>query len=514
LIFLSFLVLGGIIHPSSALAIFLDDFLISSDLQKNSDDFPFVVVDGNGNFTVVWIKYCDDTPLVTPCNSVYMKRFDSNGNPVTSSIPLTPDSMIVLEPARIAMHPDGSFVLTWTRRVTLSPPYVPIQIFAQRFDSEANPIGGLIRVDENALDSIAFVWDIGMDSNKNFVIVCQEGLGNQVCARRFLSDGTPAGPPFSPRYCPNLDCSSSQFPYLDMQPDGRFIIIWYENVVELNGYVPMARLYDSTGQAIWSESRILTCDDSAYVPYCGGGRTRNCLIGNVSDAALNSSSDFIIFTGACDGEPLNNNVYGRLLDSSGQGLTHNFKVNTVNPKTYDLQPRAASDANGNFYAIWSDARYSYNEGPLDIFVQRYDSLASPIGSNWRVNNPKGSARFSWVASDMVIHNEKAFIVWKDFRDWLTYPNFGDSIRTNIYGQLVDVSEIGFYTAGDLNLDGQTNLSDLIWLVNYVFKGGPPPDPELWIGDVNADCKVNLADIIYYVNFVFKGGAQLKVGCAI
>lgn len=506
------LVLGGIVQPFSALAIFIDDFLVNSDLQKNSDDFPFVAVDGKGNFTVIWIKYCDDTPLVTPCNSVYMRRFDSNGNPLTSSIPLTPDSMIVLEPARIAMHPDGSFILTWTRRKIYQPPYVPIEIYAQQFDSTANRIGDLIRVDENAPDSQAFVWDIGIDSNKNFVILGDQGIGRETFARKFLSDGSPVGPPFSPRFCPTLDCTDSQFPYLDMLPDGRFLIIWYELVDEYNGDVPMGRFYDSSCQPVWSESRVLTCDDSVYIPHCGG-TTGNCLIGNVSDVSLNNSGNFMLFTGACDGQPLNNNVYGRLLDSSGQGLTHNFKVNTVNPKTYDLQPRASSDGNGNFFAIWSDARYSYNEGPLDIFVQRYDSLANPIGSNWRINNPKGSAIFSWVAFDMVTYDDKAFIVWKDYRDWKTYPDFSDSIRTNIYGQLVDISRIGFYIPGDLNLDGQTNLSDLIWLVNYVFKGGSPPDPELWIGDLNADCKVNLADIIYFVNYLFKTGPKPQQGCA-
>ncbi len=511
-LFVCLLVLIRLFYPFSVQAIFLDDFLINSDLQKNSDDFPFVAVDGKGNFTVIWIKYCDDTPLVTPCNTVYMRRFDSNGNPLTSSIPLTPDSMLVLNPARIALHPSGSFVLAWTDNTHwLDPPYGPIHIYAQRFDSTADPVGQLINVDYNPLDSKAYVWDIGIDANKNFVIVWDEGVGREIRARRFLSDGTPAVPPFSPEVCSTLTCTSPNFPYLDMLPDGRFMIIWYDNIVEYNGYVPMGRFYDSTGQPVWSEARVLTCDDSAYVPHCGG-TNGDCLMGNVSDVAFNSSGNSILFTGACDGEPLNNNVYGRLLDSSGQGLTHNFKVNTVNPKTYDLQPRAISDRDGNFFAIWSDARYSYNEGPLDIFVQRYDSLANPIGSNWRVNNPKGSARFSWVAFDMTSYNDKVFIVWKDFRDWQTYPDFSDSIRTNIYGQLVDVSEIGFYIAGDLNIDGQTNLSDLIWLVNYVFKGGPPPDPELWIGDVNADCKVNLADIIYYVNYIFKSGSQPKVGC--
>lgn len=58
--------------------------------------------------------------------------------------------------------------------------------------------------------------------------------------------------------------------------------------------------------------------------------------------------------------------------------------------------------------------------------------------------------------------------------------------------------------GDVNIDGSINLSDIIFLVNYVFKGGTAPDP-LSLGDVNGDTAVNLGDIIYLVNFIFKGG---------
>ncbi|EQB63840.1 MAG: hypothetical protein RBG1_1C00001G1419 [candidate division Zixibacteria bacterium RBG-1] len=59
-------------------------------------------------------------------------------------------------------------------------------------------------------------------------------------------------------------------------------------------------------------------------------------------------------------------------------------------------------------------------------------------------------------------------------------------------------------AGDANSDYKVNLSDIIFKVNYVFKGGARPDP-LCSGDDNADNEVNLPDIIYLVNFVFKGG---------
>ncbi len=67
--------------------------------------------------------------------------------------------------------------------------------------------------------------------------------------------------------------------------------------------------------------------------------------------------------------------------------------------------------------------------------------------------------------------------------------------------------------GDANTDGSTSISDVIFLINYLFKGGPPPVP-LSIGDANC-CKegdgsctvVNLSvsDVIYLINYLFKGG---------
>jgi len=58
--------------------------------------------------------------------------------------------------------------------------------------------------------------------------------------------------------------------------------------------------------------------------------------------------------------------------------------------------------------------------------------------------------------------------------------------------------------GDVNTDNNINLADIIFLVNYVFKGGLAPHP-LKVGDVNCDSSVVLPDIVYLVNYVFKGG---------
>jgi hypothetical protein len=58
--------------------------------------------------------------------------------------------------------------------------------------------------------------------------------------------------------------------------------------------------------------------------------------------------------------------------------------------------------------------------------------------------------------------------------------------------------------GDTNADGLTTSADIIFMVNYIFKGGAAPSVP-GHGDVNCDGLDTSADIIYLVNYVFKGG---------
>jgi hypothetical protein len=60
--------------------------------------------------------------------------------------------------------------------------------------------------------------------------------------------------------------------------------------------------------------------------------------------------------------------------------------------------------------------------------------------------------------------------------------------------------------GDANLSGLITASDIIYLVNYIFKSGPPPFPVAELSDVDCNGTLEAADIIALVNFVFKGGA--------
>jgi parallel beta-helix repeat protein len=60
------------------------------------------------------------------------------------------------------------------------------------------------------------------------------------------------------------------------------------------------------------------------------------------------------------------------------------------------------------------------------------------------------------------------------------------------------------STGDVYVDGKIDVSDVIFLINYLFKNGQAPDP-LEKGDVTADGVINVQDIIHLINYLFRNG---------
>ena len=56
-----------------------------------------------------------------------------------------------------------------------------------------------------------------------------------------------------------------------------------------------------------------------------------------------------------------------------------------------------------------------------------------------------------------------------------------------------------------------NVADAVFLISYVFKGGPAPVPKN-AGDANNDGWVNIGDAVYVINYVFHGGPPPVAGC--
>lgn len=62
------------------------------------------------------------------------------------------------------------------------------------------------------------------------------------------------------------------------------------------------------------------------------------------------------------------------------------------------------------------------------------------------------------------------------------------------------------TPGDANNDGGTNLLDILYLIDFKYKNGPPPLPyAICSGDIDCNCIINLLDIIQLIDYKYKDG---------
>lgn len=69
----------------------------------------------------------------------------------------------------------------------------------------------------------------------------------------------------------------------------------------------------------------------------------------------------------------------------------------------------------------------------------------------------------------------------------------------------------FGIAGDANNTADVDISDVVYLINYMFLHGAAP-VHLNSGDVNGDCKINISDVVQLVRYIFESDTQLELGC--
>jgi len=145
----------------------------------------------------------------------------------------------------------------------------------------------------------------------------------------------------------------------------------------------------------------------------------------------------------------------------------------------------------------------------------YDKASVSVsidGSNWTQvwENPATIADLDWNEMEYNISDIAAGQATVYLR-WTMGPTDG-GLRYN--GWNIDDVRVLSYVCesvayGDANADGDINVADAVFIVAYVFKGGPAPEPP-YGGDADCDGAVNVADAVYLINFVFKGG--LAPGC--
>lgn len=81
---------------------------------------------------------------------------------------------------------------------------------------------------------------------------------------------------------------------------------------------------------------------------------------------------------------------------------------------------------------------------------------------------------------------------------------------NLYGDPALVREgiAPIIFCGDINGDWKVEITDIVYLINYLFTSGEPPhcsDPYMLCADANGDSEVGLADVVYLINYLLLSG---------
>ncbi len=84
-------------------------------------------------------------------------------------------------------------------------------------------------------------------------------------------------------------------------------------------------------------------------------------------------------------------------------------------------------------------------------------------------------------------------------------------RSNVSHKTVTISDI---TIGDANRDGIINISDAVYIINFIFIPGSPTPVPLCRADTNGDGVINVSDAVMIINYVLiNGPPPINTACA-
>ncbi len=155
--------------------------------------------------------------------------------------------------------------------------------------------------------------------------------------------------------------------------------------------------------------------------------------------------------------------------------------------TGDKAQAIAVDDSGYIYVTGYSYGNATNETVYDFATIKYD----PNGGEVWIRRHDNPEFFDDEAHDIVVDDDGNVYV-------TGWSNVGNTEYVTIkytYSSTV---------CGDCNGDGNVSVSDVTYLINYLYKGGNPPTP-IWKADVNCDHSVDGGDVTYLINRLFKGG---------
>ncbi len=138
---------------------------------------------------------------------------------------------------------------------------------------------------------------------------------------------------------------------------------------------------------------------------------------------------------------------------------------------------------------------------LTYHIYRRD--ASSNGSFFRIDDPSGSLLNPGVTSGPFTDNT---VDGTSTYHYLIIAENGSGEKSPHSDILIQTSVT--FMCGDVDNSGSLNILDIVYFINFKYKGGPRP-VYIASAEVNGDGGLNILDVVYFINFKYKGGPDLK-----
>ena len=286
----------------------------------------------------------------------------------------------------VAIDNRGCFIIVWE---DYRHGYSDVDIYAQRFEANGEPIGPNFKVNDDEVDTEQRFPAIAMAGNGNFVVCWKDGrYPHGIYYQRFDYSGTPL---HENDLIVNDVVISCHNPAIDMNESGTFVICWRD---ERNSPDEIyAQRFDSTGSPLGSNFEVSDIPD----------QSRNVYRPTV---AVHENGDFMI----CWHYIWDLGIHANLYDADGIQIRDIFQVNAIGFSDNNDYPAVTANPNNGYSVVWQTTR----EIDWDIYRQNFDEAGNAIGGNFRVNDPSRIQKKPCIASDT---RGISIIAWEDDREF-------------------------------------------------------------------------------------------------
>jgi hypothetical protein len=175
-------------------------------------------------------------------------------------------------------------------------------------------------------------------------------------------------------------------------------------------------------------------------------------------------------------------------------VQYQFRMNSV-PVPTGLTPDDSTETSESSPLLTHDTMTDAEGSPLTYDYEVYDdaALTTLVASETGVAASVEPTQ-SWTVPATLTEDNDYF--WRVRSD--------DGYESGQWSLPASFVVVPAYVCGDGNGDGAVDVGDAVYIINYVFKGGPAPE-ILDAGDANADGLCDVGDAVYLINYAFKGG---------